>query len=88
MEGMKKVRTLIKCKIYKDNQAAITKTQSPKGFHRMNHISTKMHHFKEYILAKTIPVLHILTNQQITDIFMKALPTTAFVSLCSKLIDW
>ena len=88
MPGVLKTRTSIKCKIYEDNQAAIAMATSPKVTHRAKHISTKIHHFKQYIRENTIPVEHIPTNMQIADMFTKPLATKLFISLRHKSMGW
>ena len=88
MPKVLKAKTSIKCKVYEDNQAAIAMATSPKVTQRAKHISTKVHHFKQYIRDKTIPVIHIATHRQIADIFTKPLATKLFISLRQKLMGW
>ena len=83
-----KTNTTIKCKIYEDNQATISMATSPKVTQRSKHISTKVHHFKQFIRDNTIPVLHIPTHEQIADMFTKPLATKLFISLRQKYMGW
>ena len=88
MPSIVRTRTAIKCRVYEDNQAAISMATSPKQTHRIKDISTKVHHFKQYIRENTIPVVHVPTHQQIADIFTKPLATKSFISLHQKLMGW
>ena len=83
-----KTKTTIKCRIYEDNQAAIAMATSPKVTQRSKHISTKVHHFKQYIRENTIPVIHIPTHKQIADMLTKLLMTKSFISSRHKLMGW
>ena len=85
---MNKLETSIRCKVYKDNESAIKMAHSPKATHRTKHISTKVHHFREYIRTKAIQVVHVSTTKQIADMFTKPLPYKAFVYLRQKLMGW
>eukprot|EP00253_Pinus_taeda_P033219 PITA_33219 len=56
-----------------DNTSAINLTKNPKFHDRTKHINTKYHLIQHHVEAKTIHLRHCSTNEQITDIFTKAL---------------
>ena len=81
MPGISKLETSVRCKVYEDNESTIRMAHSLKATHRNKHISTKVHHFGEYVRNKTIQILHVPMRNQVVDIFTKPLSTKAFVSL-------
>eukprot|EP00253_Pinus_taeda_P032604 PITA_32604 len=56
-----------------DNTSAIKLAKNPKFHDRMKHINTKYHLIRHHVVAKTIHLRHCSTNDQIADIFTKAL---------------
>eukprot|EP00253_Pinus_taeda_P036039 PITA_36039 len=56
-----------------DNRSAIKLAKNPKFHHQTKHINTKYHLIQHHIEAKTIHLCHCSTNEQIADIFTKAL---------------
>eukprot|EP00253_Pinus_taeda_P015320 PITA_15320 len=56
-----------------DNNSAIKLAKNPKFHDRMKHINTKYHLIQHHVEAKTIHLRHCSTNEQIADIFTKAL---------------
>eukprot|EP00253_Pinus_taeda_P027908 PITA_27908 len=56
-----------------DNTSAIKLAKNPKFHDRMKHINTKYHLIRHHVEAKTIHLRHCSTNEQIADIFTKAL---------------
>ena len=56
-----------------DNTSAIKFSKNPKFHDKMKHINTKYHLIKHHVEAKTIHQQHCSTNEQIVDIFTKAL---------------
>eukprot|EP00253_Pinus_taeda_P019260 PITA_19260 len=56
-----------------DNTSAINLAKNPKFHDRMKHINTKYHMIRHHVEAKTIHLHHCSTNEQIVDIFTKAL---------------
>ena len=72
-------------KVLCDNQFAINIAKNPVHHDRTKHVEIDRHFVKEKIDENSITLLHLLTNQQITDILTKALPRKAFEDLVSKL---
>eukprot|EP00253_Pinus_taeda_P028717 PITA_28717 len=56
-----------------DNTSAIKLAKNPKFHDRMKHINTKYHLIRHHVEAKTIHLHHCSTNEQIANIFTKAL---------------
>eukprot|EP00253_Pinus_taeda_P004352 PITA_04352 len=56
-----------------DNTSAIKLAKNPKFHNRTKHINTKYHLIRHHVEAKTIHLHHCSTNEQIADIFTKAL---------------
>eukprot|EP00253_Pinus_taeda_P034592 PITA_34592 len=56
-----------------DNTSAIKSAKNPKFHDRTKHINTKYHLIRHHVEAKTIHLRHCSTNEQIADIFIKAL---------------
>eukprot|EP00253_Pinus_taeda_P035688 PITA_35688 len=56
-----------------DNTSAIKLAKNPKFHDRTKHINTKYHLIRHHAEAKTIHLRHCSTNEQIADIFTKAL---------------
>eukprot|EP00253_Pinus_taeda_P021996 PITA_21996 len=56
-----------------DNTSAIKLAKNPKFHDRTKHINTKYHLIQHHVEAKTIHLCHCSTNEQIADIFTKAL---------------
>ena len=56
-----------------DNTSAIKLAKNPKFHDRTKHINNKYHLIRHHVEAKTIHLRHCSTNEQIADIFTKAL---------------
>jgi hypothetical protein len=56
-----------------DNASAIKMAKNPSFHGRTKHINTKYHLIRHHVEAKTIPLMHCSTSEQIVDIFTKAL---------------
>ena len=88
MPVVHKIGNTVKCQVYEDNESMICMAHIPKSTHRTKHISTKVHHFREYVGTKAIHISHVSPTQQLADIFTKPLPTKAFTYLRTKLMGW
>ena len=73
MPGLADVGTTIKCKVYEDKESTIKIANGARTTHRTKHISTKVHHFRQYIRDKSIKVVHIASDKQIADMLTKPL---------------
>ena len=88
MPGVTNMGTRIKCKVYEDNKSAMKIANGGRTTHRTKHISTKVHHFGQYIRNKSIKIVHIPSKKQIADMFTKPLTANLFISLQQKLKGW
>ncbi len=61
--------------IYCDNISSILLANNPIYHVRTKHIEVHYHFIKEKILRKEINLIHVNTENQVTDIFTKALGT-------------
>jgi hypothetical protein len=61
-----------------DNTSAIKLAKNPRFHDRTKHINTKYHLIQYHVEAKTIHLRHCSTNEQIADIFTKALGREKF----------
>jgi histone deacetylase 1/2 len=59
--------------IYCDNISNILPTNNPVYHARTKHIEVHYHCIREKVLAKEINLIHVCTEDQVTDIFTKAL---------------
>ena len=73
--------------IYEDNDACRTMVQSSQISGRNKHFELKQHFVRECYRKKIIKLLRIPTNQQVADIFTKALARPAFEAHRSKLLN-
>jgi hypothetical protein len=61
--------------IYCDNISSILLVNNPVYYARTKHIEVHYHFIREKVLAKEIDLIHVSTEDQVTDIFTKALGT-------------
>jgi len=64
-----------------DNQAAIGSAEHPNQGKKMKHVRLKYHHIRELIEEKEITIEYVRSEEQLADIFTKALPGPRFNSL-------
>ncbi|KAL6980807.1 hypothetical protein U1Q18_052677 [Sarracenia purpurea var. burkii] len=69
-----------------DNISAIALASNPVFHARTKHIEVDYHFIHEKVLSKQIAVQYISSDNQLTDLFTKALPRIRFQSLASKLM--
>ena len=67
------------CKVFEDNAGALELARLPKLRPRTKHINVCYHHFRERVRHGKIKIFPISTNDQIADLFTKALAQNTFV---------
>ncbi|KAK4406698.1 Copia protein [Sesamum angolense] len=68
-----------------DNKDAIRITENPVFHERTKHLDIDCHLVRDYFKRGLILPCHILSAQQVADLFTKALPAAPFCRLLSKL---
>ena len=64
--------------IYCDNLSTIAITENPVFHNRTKHIDIKYHFIRDYVAKGEIQIKFCTTNEQLADIFTKALPKRKF----------
>jgi hypothetical protein len=72
-------------KLLMDNQSAIALSKNPVHHDRSKHIDTRYHFLRQCIEEGKVEVDHVGTDQQLADLFTKALGRVKFVELRSAL---
>ena len=76
------------CKAFEDNSGAVEMVRLPKLRPRTKHINVKYHHFREHVKDGHITVDLIRSEDQLADIFTKALPHNTYQGLRKSLMGW
>ena len=76
---------LSKIPIFCDNTSAIAITENPVQHSRTKHIDIKYHFIREHVMAGTVEMHFVPSEEQIADIFTKPLDESTFTRLVSKL---
>ena len=74
-----------KVKLLVDNQSAITLSKNTGHHNRTKHIDTRYHFIRECVEDKWIEIIFIRTEDQLADIFTKALGKTKFLEMCDQI---
>ena len=88
---MKRLISELKCeeqmkiKLMVDNQSAITLSKNPVHHNRTKHIDTRYHFIRQCIEDKNIEIVFIRTENQLADIFTKALGRMKFLEMRSRI---
>ena len=72
-------------KIHCNNQGAIALAKDNKFHARTKHIDLRYHFLREAVEDKKISVVYVPTDENLADIFMKALPKPKFKLLVERL---
>jgi hypothetical protein len=72
--------------IWCDNTSALALASNPMFHGRTKHIEVDYHFVREKVVCGDLLLQFISTHDQLADIFTKALPSTRFLQLCSKLM--
>ena len=75
---------VIHCTVHEDNKGCIDLVESPRVRPHTKHIALKYHHFRSFVRDKTVSVEYVETNEQVADIFTKALGDVQFAALRKK----
>lgn len=78
----------IHCKVWEDNNGALSLASNQKFSPRTKHIAIKYHHFRDHVSKGKISIHAIDTKEQTADIFTKPLEKDLFLYLRSKLCGW
>jgi hypothetical protein len=71
--------------LYCDNLSAINISKNPIQHSRTKHIDIRHHFIRDLVEEKVVTLEHLATEEQITDIFTKALDVKQFEKLRGKL---
>ncbi|KAF8380468.1 hypothetical protein HHK36_027954 [Tetracentron sinense] len=73
-------------KIYLDNKSAIAIANNPILYERSKHIDTRFHFIREHVKDKEIELIHVKSQDNISDIFTKPLKHESFLLLWKQLV--
>ena len=76
------------CKVFEDNKSCIEIATNHKTRPRTKHLSVRLHHFRSFVQARLINIVHVSTHEQVADIFTKPLPRDQFRYLRDILMGW
>ena len=81
-------RTRVRCTVFKDNASAIELASTIKHRPRTRHMTTKLHHFRQYVEEGNIVIRHISSENQPADLLTKPLPNPKFAELRQLSMCW
>ena len=64
--------------------------KNPVYHERSKHIDARFHFIREHVKNREVKMIHVVSHDQVTDIFTKPLPTVLFENLKKKIgmKDW
>ena len=68
-----------------DNQSAAALAANPVSHARSKHVELNLHFIRDKVLSQEIQIQYISSIDQVADIFTKHLPSSQFITLCTKL---
>nr|KYP44645.1 Copia protein [Cajanus cajan] len=71
--------------IYYDNKAVIHIASNPTFHERIKHLKINLHFVREQVTRGVLKLFHVRKFHQLADVFTKALPRNAFLSILSKM---
>ena len=71
--------------IYTDSQSALAVVRNPVFHARTKHIEVHYHYVKERLSTREISLVYVPTQDNLADIFTKALPCEKFIFFCKAL---
>ena len=76
---------MLKVPIYCDNQGAVRLVYNAEFHQRTKHIQLRYHYIREQIAEERIEVKYVSTEDQLADIFTKALPGPKFIEMRERI---
>ncbi len=76
------------CKLFEDSSGALEIAKVPKMRPRTKHLNVKYHHFRSFVTDGLVSIHHVSTEDQIADIFTKALSQDLFEKHHKSIIGW
>ena len=86
--GIEALIPVVKCRVFEDNESAISMSTCKKFTPRTKHIALKYHHFRKFVSTGKIHILSIDTKEQMADILTKPIESKQFRYLRKKLCGW
>ena len=79
-------RTMPAISVFEDNQSCIRMAENPVISPRNRHFAMRMHWLRDLVTDKAVSFPHVPTDQQLADIFPKALPIARFRTLRDAIV--
>ena len=77
---------MLRIPIYCDSETAIAISHNPIHHSKTKHIELRYHFMKDHILKGNIELIFVNTNEEITDVFTKALDSTKLNNILQMLV--
>ena len=78
----------VHCQLFEDNNGALETAKVHKFRPRTEHISAKMHHFRDYVTRKEVSIHPIRTNEQPADFLTKPLNDELLIKHRFTVMGW